>query len=202
MHRCGSALWIESMPMFELSKREHKNHRSRTHRTVSSPSFPTFSSFFHPSPRYSRFLLRSLLSVYILGFATGMFWFAFLLYTYIYFLSSWFWFSTWALFFECGLIVSYFLFLLCEFTLPDSCPRVLHTFCIQYKSIEEFFSMNSWVSSLLFFFVVCCVLRLSSCLSLFNIACLLCHDFFAVIICDGLNTYCFNVEVSCTTCIE
>lgn len=95
-----------------------------------------------------------------------------------------------------------FWFLLCEFTLPDSCSRVLHTFCIQYKSIEEFFSMNSWVSSLLFFFVVCCVLRLSSFLSLFNIACLLCHDFFAVIICDGLNTYCFNVEVSCTTCIE
>lgn len=46
-------------------------------------------------------------------------------------------------FFECGLIVSYFLFLLREFTLPDSCSRVLHTFCIQYKSIEEFFSMNS-----------------------------------------------------------
>lgn len=178
MHRCGSALWIESMPMFEPSKREHKNHRSRTHRTVSSPSsFPTFSSFFHSSPRYSRFLLRSLLSVYILGFATGMFWFAFLLYTYIHiyiFLSIWFWFSAWALsfwWFDCIIFFGSF--------------SVSSRFLVR---VPEYY--------ILFVFVI----RVSK--SFFQLACLLCHDFFAVIICDGLNTCCFNVEISCTICIE
>lgn len=148
MHRCGSALWIESMPMFELSKREHKNHRSRTHRTVSSPSFPTFSSFFHPSPRYSRFLLRSLLSVYILGFATGMFWFAFLLYTYIYFLSSWFWFSTWALFLNVVWLYHIFCFFSVSSRFLIRVPEYYILFVFSIRVSKSFFR---WILELVLF---------------------------------------------------